>query len=293
VPGELVDLTAVTKVDQFESAFRAAAKPVFEYRRPVIATVLVITDLGDADAAAFTTQVSSSLAVLGTVEWKVARNSQYSTSEELLGLVERHRPDLICTYRHLQSQAWQWPHSLGTHLDVLTQVAPYPIMVFPHPGRGGAMPHALLNTDQVMAITTELTGDDRLVNFASRLTQPHGVLHLTHIEDGATFERYLEVISKIPSINTDDAREAIRAQLLKQPSNYIESCRAGLAAAGVPQVVEGIVAIGHRLSEYARLIAEHEIDLLVMNTKDDDQFAMHGLAYPLAVELRDIPLLML
>ena len=30
-----------------------------------------------------------------------------------------------------------------------------------------------------------------------------------------------------------------------------------------------------------------------MNTKDDDQLAMHGLAYPLAVELRDIPLLML
>jgi hypothetical protein len=30
-----------------------------------------------------------------------------------------------------------------------------------------------------------------------------------------------------------------------------------------------------------------------MNTKDEDQLAMHGLAYPLAVELRDIPLLML
>lgn len=30
-----------------------------------------------------------------------------------------------------------------------------------------------------------------------------------------------------------------------------------------------------------------------MNTKDEDQLAMHGLAYPLAVELREIPLLML
>ena len=38
---------------------------------------------------------------------------------------------------------------------------------------------------------------------------------------------------------------------------------------------------------------EHEIDLLVFNTKDDDQLAMHGLAYPLAVEVRGIPILML
>ena len=34
-------------------------------------------------------------------------------------------------------------------------------------------------------------------------------------------------------------------------------------------------------------------DLLVMNTKDDEQMAMHGLAYPLAIEVRSIPLLLL
>ncbi len=33
--------------------------------------------------------------------------------------------------------------------------------------------------------------------------------------------------------------------------------------------------------------------VLVMNTKDEDQLAMHGLAYSLAIELRAIPLLML
>ena len=30
-----------------------------------------------------------------------------------------------------------------------------------------------------------------------------------------------------------------------------------------------------------------------MYTKDEDQMAMHGVAYPLAVELRETPLLML
>ena len=54
-----------------------------------------------------------------------------------------------------------------------------------------------------------------------------------------------------------------------------------------------VVMIGHRLSEYQRLTEDHKIDLLVMNTKDEYQAAMHGLAYPLAVGLRTIPLLLL
>ncbi len=41
------------------------------------------------------------------------------------------------------------------------------------------------------------------------------------------------------------------------------------------------------------LIDEHKVDLLVMYAKDEDQLAMHGRTYPLAVELRHIPLLML
>ena len=44
---------------------------------------------------------------------------------------------------------------------------------------------------------------------------------------------------------------------------------------------------------YKELVEENEIDLLVMYTKDEEQLAMHGIAYPLAVELRATPLLML
>ena len=50
---------------------------------------------------------------------------------------------------------------------------------------------------------------------------------------------------------------------------------------------------GHRLREYQQLIDEHSVALLVIHTKDEDQLAMHGLAYPLAVELRHTPLLMI
>ena len=44
---------------------------------------------------------------------------------------------------------------------------------------------------------------------------------------------------------------------------------------------------------FAAKAKEHGVDLVVLNTKDEDQLAMHGLAYPLAIELRQIPLLML
>ncbi|MBT6695302.1 MAG: hypothetical protein HOB12_06590, partial [Gemmatimonadales bacterium] len=54
-----------------------------------------------------------------------------------------------------------------------------------------------------------------------------------------------------------------------------------------------VFAWGHHLKGYQRLVSEHEADLLVMNTKDDDQLAMHGLAYPLAIQVRSIPLLLL
>ena len=102
----------------------------------------------------------------------------------------------------------------------------------------------------------------------------------------------MEAIARIPTIDTAGARETIARQLLKQPRDFVQSCKSVLADAGVKTRIEEIVRFGRQISSYRSLIDEHDIDLLVMNTKDEDQLAMHGLAYPLAVELRDTPLLM-
>ena len=107
------------------------------------------------------------------------------------------------------------------------------------------------------------------------------------------FERFLSVIGKIPSIETEAAREAILNQLLAEPHDYIASCADVLKKAALPIEVKEIVTLGHSLRDYQRLVDKHNIDLLVVNTKQDDQLAMHGLAYPLCVELRDTPILML
>ena len=161
---------------------------------------------------------------------------------------------------------------------------------FPHPDESQK---PLESSQVVMAITDHLTGDHRLVSYAARFTDTQGDLILTHVEDLSTFERYVTTIGKIPSIDTDSAHEAIREQLLKEPRQYIASCRDVLHSTGLSLNVREVVMLGHQLSDYRRLIEINDVDLLVLNSKDDQQMAMHGLAYPLTVELRQTPMLLL
>ena len=284
----------MTKVDQFESVFRAASKTVFEYESINIDNVLVISDATEAEAAVFAAQVRNFLRVLGdSARWRVVNGTEFDEVPSLLALVEAERPALICTYRHLHSDSWKWPYTLGEYVDVLTQVTDTPVVVLPHPEAMRASPHALGDTSSVMAMTDHLTGDRHLINYAVRFVEPGGALILTHVEDEVIFDRYIETISRIPSIDTESAEHAIRTQLLREPQDYIQSCRDALGEAGLSVDVETIVTMGRHIREYERLIEEHEVDLLVFNTKEEDQLAMHGLAYSLAIELRQIPLLLL
>ncbi len=284
----------MARLNVFESIFRSADKPVYAYGRVEIARVLVVTDLSDAEGAPLVEQVCSFLSVLGEdLEWRHLGGANFGSVGRLLEQVEGAAPDLIVTYRHLHSNAWRWPHGLGEYLDVLTQATEIPVLVLPHPDAERALPHAIANTDCVMAITDHLTADARLVDYALRLTASSGTCWLTHIESQRQFDRFLAAVEKIPEIETDDVRQLVEAQLLKEPRDYIESCRGVIEAQGVPLKIEAIVTMGDRVEEYRRLVEDHRCDLLVLNTLDGDQLAMHGQAYPLAVELRGIPLLML
>ncbi len=283
-------------IDLFESAFRAAAKTVFHHHPVTVRKALVVTDLAADAALAYAERVKGFLAGLPRAEsvtWAIAHGAEVETVGALLERVQHEQPDLVCTYRNLHSGAFRWPYTLGDHVEVLTQVTTVPVLLLPRPDAQAALETRLQDTNRVMAITDHLTGDDKLVSWAVALTSPGGTLFLTHIEDQGTFERYVEVIGKLPGLDTDRARELIGAQLLKEPSEYIDTCAAGLRAAGVDVIVAPEVQMGHHLPVYRELVEEHAIDLLVMNTKDEDQLAMHGLAYPLAVELRGLPLLML
>lgn len=286
----------MSTLDRFESVFNAAAREVFAQQPVEIGRVLLVHDLAEALQDDFLYLAKGFLSVLEArdkPDWELFGGDKPFSVREVLNAVEQARPDLVVTYRHLHSAVGEWPHSLGEHVDVLTQATSTPVLVLPHPGRKDLPGHALKNTDRVMAVTDHLAGDHRLVSHAAHFTQDGGTLYLAHVEDDTVFERYITAIGKIPDLDTDIAREEIRARLMEDPTEYIESCRTGLARGNQHLTVESRVKLGHQLADYRGLVEENEIDLLVMYTKDDEQLAMHGIAYPLAVELRTTPLLML
>ena len=63
-------------------------------------------------------------------------------------------------------------------------------------------------------------------------------------------------------------REQIIKRLLKEPRDYIESCRRELKEEGLDLRVHSEVRTGHHLTEYKKIVEEHSIQLLVLNTKD-------------------------
>jgi hypothetical protein len=301
----------MTRVDQFESAFKAASKTLYEHRPISVRSVLVLTDLDEAGAEAFGQRAKAFLRVLDAhsqeaggreVTWTIKARDAFENVRGLLALVEEVIPDLVITYRSLHSQAWPWTTTLGRYVDVLAQEVPMPVLLLPNPHaeakspesfRGGKPRYEQTGTGRVMALTSHLTGEHRLVNQAAFFTEKDGSLFLVHVEDDHVFARYMDAISKIPAIDTETARETILERLLTDPMDYIRSCAAGLKAAGVPLQVEEIVVMGHHLREVRRIVEEQDVNLLVLHTKDEDQLAMHGLAYPLVVELRHLPILML
>ncbi len=100
------------------------------------------------------------------------------------------------------------------------------------------------------------------------------------------------MIGRIPEIDTDQARELIEAQLLKEARDFIETWIEELKEK-LPSLNYRVVERGHHLSEYRKIIEADNVDLVVCNTKDEGQLAMHGMAYSLAVELFETPLLLL
>lgn len=283
----------MTNIDQFESIFKKADKLRFQLEDVDLDELMVVTDDDHTQTDRFTDSVKDLLETTlleKEIRWHKVSGSEHTSVNDLLEVVERVKPDLICTYRNLHAPASDFPYSLGVYIDVLSQVTEMPVLVLPSPNRSAQIP---TSTTNVMAIADHLTGDHHLVSYAARLTSQNGTLFLTHVEDEVVFERFMSVIGKVPSIETDSAREAILTQMLDEPHDYIRSCSEVLQAAELPIRVDEIITMGHSLRDYQRLIEEHQIDLLVVNTKQEDQLAMHGLAYPLCVELRDTPILML
>lgn len=286
------------ELDQIESMFRSAWKQAYRYEPPKIQRILLITDKGPEKSAQILASVKTYLAVLTEsdpqteLEWRLCNRETLPTVSELLADCEREAPDLIVTYRHLWNSEKDLRHSLGVYLDMLTQAVETPILVLPHLEDRNYR-EVLENTNEVMVVTDHLAEDPALVNYGVRLTSSGGKLFLAHVEHLHDFKRYMQVIGKIPELDTEVAEDKIANQLLKEPRDFIQACVAALQAASISIEVEPLVTFGHTVKTYRELLNRHQIDLLLLHSKDSEQLAMHGDAYSIAVEFTDIPLLLL
>lgn len=280
-------------IDEFESIFKRSERTLYHYADVSIRKVAVITDGDQVTAAELSNDMKRFLPHLAEqAEWQYVTGDQYQNVNDLLRIMAESNPDLIVTSRCLDESSLVPQHTLGVYVDVMTQTLSTPILLLP----GTApQPHPLGNRacEGVMVVTDNLAGDDQLVNHAVACTAAKGTVWLCHVEDDVLFRRYLEAIGRIPEINTEQAQELIAEQLVAIPTQYAQSCIDGLKKAGVDRTIEQIVEFGHQVNRYRQLVARYPVDLLVTNTKDKDQLAMHGIAYALSVELTEVAQLLL
>lgn len=279
------------RVDSFESIFKRADRDTFGYAPLNVGHVVLLTDLDEGRAAALHARLRPYLKTLGTPRWTIEAGAASAKLADLLQRLDDEAVDLVVTHRNLGQRDKNTPHSLGVVVDTLTQASDTPILVLPDAAvTAGAI---LADTNSVMVMTDHLTANDRLINYGILLTEPGGKLHLCHVEDDATFDHYMHAIECIPELDTRATSEAIRAELLRRPHNYIQSCIDVLRRERDDIAPQTHVGMGHTLSDYRRLIEALKADVLIVNTKDHGQLAMHGSAYMIGIEFRDLPILML
>ena len=286
----------MANVDQFESIFRASFKERLQYRQMRIRSIVLVTDLDEQESEVLLGRLQAFLTVLGSAEnltWFTVSGSEYGAAEDLLQVLQGYEADLICSYRNLHSTAWRYPYSLGEHLDVLIQQTEPPVLILPHPKAGYMADHAMVDTRDVMVVSDLVAINHDLVNYAAAFTEPGGILFLSHVESERIFARYMDAIAKIDVIDTELARRRLAEQLLKEPEEYFASCAEILTEHDVHLDVRSMVRFGICLDEYRHQIESRKLDLLVMHARDELQQAMNSVSYPLAVELRQIPLLMI
>jgi len=281
------------KLDDFESVFRSSVKTAFHHAPPTIDSALLLTDVDNEATEPF---LAAARKFVGgdrghEIEWTTMTSEDFHEVAPVLDRVRRNPPSLVVCYRHLLGEGVKLPYSLGSTIDTLTQATDVPVLLLPRPGdEGMKLPERAV---QVMVVTDHLTGDDRLVNWAAHLCPNDGTLYLTHIEDEEVMAKYLDACSKIPGLDYELAKEKLPKKLLDMPRDYIASTAEILAKEGIQDKVEALVRMGDPVKDYEKLVDELNVDLLIMNTKDSGQNAMHALAYALSVELRDRPLLLL
>ncbi|MEM1000656.1 MAG: hypothetical protein AAGN35_26620 [Bacteroidota bacterium] len=280
---------------EFESVFKRALRDQFEYERIEVRKILLITDLPTEDLPPYRERVQHYLDPefpRGDYRLDCLARGDWSNWADLRQSLDEFRPDLVVTYRLLRVAHQEIVTSLGVYVDSMTQVTDYPVLLLPNPRLKGYA-HGPEQLGTVLVATEHMYADHSLVNYGIRFTPQGKKLMLCHVEDEATFNYFMKAIEKIPELDSDLAREKLAEQLVAMPHHYAESVRAEIDAHQKPLELHSVIEFGHLITNYRDLIAREPVSLLAFTTKDDTQLAMHSLGYSLAVEFRNLPVLLI
>jgi uncharacterized protein (DUF302 family) len=283
------------RIDTFESIFRRANKPIFRFSPPKVEKILLMSDLSGHHAQRFEERVRRFVETGypgGRITWESVHGEKPDTREAFLKSVEACAPDLIVTHRNLYDDLRDPNFGMGIYVLVLTQSTDVPVMVVPRLWDKG-FEKATEKLEDVILVTDGLVRVDRLVNWAVHFVNNSGTLFFTNVESQVAFDRYMVAISRIPDIETELAEREIRRELLKEAEDYIRRCQEVLAAVKPNLQTEVLVTMGDPLLTYRELLKQYPCEMLVMESKDERQIAMRGLAYTMAVEFSDTVMLLI
>ena len=276
------------KLDHFASLFRAADKEQIVIPDISIRQILLVTDMNQEDSLQIWEKWKGLFDPSVDIRIFDAEISLHLPS--LIEAMKHVECDLVVTYRCLHSDAWQYPYAIGSYVEVLTQIIPFPVLLMPHPHQ---------NTDtytkpkNLLLFSSELTQESELVGFANAfVASKDESLIMIQMDDKATYDRIFDIISKIPQIDTDDAQYYIQERRSLEMKDWVTRCIDFLEQKGNAPHMSYMDIYDPSMKKCASLIEEHQADLLIINTKDDEQLAIHGLAYPIMVQFRNIPLLL-
>jgi uncharacterized protein (UPF0335 family) len=280
------------QIDQFESHFKSAVKEQFEFAEIVLRSIVLVCDLDAGEVEALRSIAERLLPNDSNSTWTIIGQKDIESTISLVERVNEIDPDIIVACRNIRTDEESLKYGLSNYVDALTQACTAPVLLLPDLALS-ELETSISDHSDVMVQTNHLTGDSRLINWGVAFAGDGGNLFLTHIEDDAIFDTYMTVISKIPELNTELARETIAAELLKEPSDFIENAKKVLNEKCSSVSVKGLVKLGHTLEDYRKLLDRHQIDLVIINTKVNGQLAMGGRAYAIAVQFKHCPLLLL
>lgn len=251
-------------IDEFESQFRRAAKTIYHYKPHSFSRPLYLFDR--KDCTAYKNSVETFLINHNAFSDYTLEGLTIDKSCSLLSLCEQvllKNTDFIISPRLLCYEREE-AHSVGGFIDILVQELQIPVLLTPFVEAEGALKFPG-SKGTVLTISDNITDDQDLINMGASVLTEGQRLHMLQILDENFFNLMVSVLGKIPSIDTDEAAKEIRAQLIKEASEFEGSCAQILHEHLPTNEITSEVTFAAHITDAMSEIFSLKPDLIILN----------------------------